>query len=215
MISLAQLIACGIAPTPARVFIDPLNNALNHFHVTDSANVAMLIAQCSHESNGFTHLEEDLYYKDPVRLAREVFQSSFDLDHNHQISIEEVELAKNYIRNPIALANHVYANRLGNGDEGSGDGWKYRGRGLIQLTGRANYMAAGDGLGADLKGNPDPVAQPDLAAMTAVWFWVSTGLSTVPGLTVEMATRKVNGKAMLGLNERRVAYHEALNALTA
>lgn len=213
MISLSQLIACGIAPTQARAFVDPLNKTLDHFKIS---NPAMFIAQTAHESMRFTHLEEDLFYKDPIHLARDVFRRSFDLDADRQLDPEEIEFAKRYIRNPIALANRVYANRLGNGDEDSGDGWKYRGRGLIELTGRANYMAAGDALGVDLKGNPDLVAQPEMAAMTAGWYWANAGLNQWgEQLTVEMATRKINGPAMLGLDERRVLFTEARNALTA
>lgn len=213
VISLTQLIACGVGPTAARAFVDPLNKAVLHFKIT---NLPMFIAQVSHESQAFTELEEGLYYKDPMRLAQEVFRGSFDLNHDRQLEPEEVEFAKRYIRNPVALANRVYANRLGNGDESSGDGWKYRGRGLIQLTGRANYMAAGDALGVDLKGNPDLVAQPEMAAMTAGWYWASAGLNQWGNqLTVEMATRKINGPAMLGLDARRLAFSDAQNALWA
>src|SRR5882672_3438202 len=212
VITLTQFIACGVSPTAARVFLDPVNKALDHFKIS---NPAMFIANASHESQGFTKLEEDLYYKDPVRLATVVFRGSFDLDQNRQLDSSEVEVAKLYIRNPVALANRVYSNRLGNGDEASGDGWKYRGRGIFQLTGRSNYMAAGDALGVDLKGNPDLVAQPEMAALTAGWFWSSNGLNRWgEQLTVEMAARKINGSAMLGLNERRLAYHEAQHALT-
>ena len=214
MISLAQLIACGVGPTAARTFIDPLNKTLDHFKI---ANPAMFIAQAAHESLKFTHLEEDLYYTDPVRLAEKIFRGAFDLNHDRSIDNEEVEFAKLYIRNPVALANRVYANRLGNGDEASGDGWRYRGGGIFQLTGRANYMAAGDALGRDYKGHPESVREkPEDAAMTAGWFWMSAGLNEWgEQLIVEMATRKINGPAMLHLNERRVAYNAARDVLMA
>jgi len=212
VISLAQFIACGVGPTAARTFVDPVNKTLDHFKISSPA---MFIAQAIHESTGFTKLEENLFYTDPVRLARDVFRGSFDLDHDHELDPDEVEFAKLYIRNPVALANRVYANRLGNGDEASGDGWRYRGGGIFQLTGQANYMAAGDALGQDYKAHPEWIRErPEDAAMTAGWFWMSTGLDQYgESLTVEVVTRKINGKAMLGLNERRLAFHEAQRAL--
>lgn len=216
MVSLEQLIVAGIAPTQARVFVDPLNAAFARFHVTDPVNIAHFIAQTRHESRGFTKLEEDLYYRDPVRMVKEIFRSSFDLDGDREVDNDEIEFAKNYVRNPVALANRVYANRLGNGDEASGDGWKFRGGGLIQLTGRDNYVAAANECGADYVAHPELVREPEGAAMTGVWFWAKNGLANFGSqLTVEMATRKVNGKAMLGLNERREYFHTALDAMTA
>jgi putative chitinase len=213
MITLAQLIACGIGPTPARAFLDHLNTTIERFEI---ASPAMFIAQAAHESVGFTKLEEDLYYKDPVRLSRDIFRSAFDVDHDKLIDNEEIEFAKFYTRNPQALANRAYADRLGNGDEASGDGWKYRGRGIFQLTGRNNYTAAAAALSADLVDNPDLVAQPEMACITAGWFWASNGLNQFgESLTVEMATRKINGPRLLHLDERRVAYIEAQHALAA
>jgi putative chitinase len=213
VISLHQLIACGVAPTSARTFVEPLNKAVDRFKIS---NAAMFIAQGKYESSDFTRLEENLYYSDPIRLARDVFRGSFDLDQDQQLDPEEVEFAKRYIRQPVALGNRVYANRLGNGDEASGDGFKYRGRGIFQLTGRSSYVAAGEALGIDLGSSPGSVAQPEMACMTAGWYWASAGLNQWgEQLTVEMATRKINGPKMLGLNERRLAYNEARDALMA
>jgi len=116
-------------------------------------------------------------------------------------------------RNPQALANRVYANRLGNGDESSGDGWKYRGRGLFQLTGRAEYMAAGDALGQDYKAQPDLVAQPEDAAMTAGWYWASANLNDLAdSAQIDAITRRINGPGMAAADDRRSAYDEALRA---
>lgn len=216
VVSIQQLIVAGIAPTQARMFVEPLNAAFARFHVTDPVNIAHFIAQTRHESHGFTKLEEDLYYRDPVRMVKEIFRGPFDLDGDRQVDPEEIEFAKNYVRNPEGLANRVYANRLGNGNEDSGDGWKYRGGGLIQLTGRDNYTAAAAECGVDYVTHPELVREPTGAAMTGVWFWAKNGLANFGHqLTVEAATRKVNGPRLLGLNERREFFHTALDAMTA
>lgn len=118
------------------------------------------------------------------------------------------------INNPQALASKVYANRLGNGDEASGDGWRYRGRGLFQVTGRTNYMAAGGALGVDLKSHPELVAEPEGAAMTAGWFWSAADCNTLADSSqIDAITRKINGRAMLGAVERRNRFDHTLQAL--
>ncbi|WP_275472412.1 glycoside hydrolase family 19 protein, partial [Pseudomonas aeruginosa] len=86
-------------------------------------------------------------------------------------------LAQRLARNPRAIANNAYASRNGNGDEASGDGWRYRGRGLLQITGRANYRAAGAGLGQPLEQEPELLEQPEFAALSAAWWWASHGLN--------------------------------------
>ena len=146
MITLQQMVACGIAPTQARQFKDALPEALKAFDINTPTRIAAFVAQAAHESKNFTDLEEDLWYTTPERI-RQMWPNR----------VPTLSAAAELLRQPQKLANRVYSNRLGNGDESSGDGWKYRGRGLFQLTGRSNYMAAGAGLGADYKTNPDLV----------------------------------------------------------
>jgi putative chitinase len=198
-----ELIAAGIAPTQARIFAEPLERAFLRFDIGTRARRAAFIAQASHESSAFTRLEEGLYYRSPERIA-EVFKRLRPLGM--------AELAK-LARNPEGLANKAYANVNGNGDESSGDGWKYRGRGIFQLTGRANYMAAGDALAHDYKGHPDLVSQPIDAAMTAGWYWATAGCNALAdSAQIDAITKAINGPAMLAADERRSLFDEALRA---
>jgi putative chitinase len=202
IITLAQLIACGIGPTQARMFEQPLNDAFERYHIDTKTRVAMFLAQAAHESAEFTRLEENLYYSKPERIMQVFPSRVFSL-------ADAAKLA----RNPQALANRVYANRLGNGDEASGDGWKYRGRGLFQLTGRSNYTAANR---EEYVSNPDLVALPPDAAASAGWFWANAGCNEPADQSyVEGVTRRINGPAMLGLNERRSRFDHNMRALTA
>lgn len=199
MITLAQLIACGIGPTQARTFVDPLNDAFNAYAIDTLPRMAAFIAQAAHESASFTRLEENLFYTTADRI-RKVFPSS----------VPSLVEAGRLVRNPKALANRVYANKNGNGPESTGDGFRYRGRGLFQLTGLANYSAAG----VRYLANPDTVAQPLGAALTAGWFWAAGGMNALAdALNIDAVTRKINGKAMLGAGERRAAFEANLRAL--
>lgn len=203
MISLTQLIACGIGPTAARNFIGPLSDTFDRFEINNTRRMAMFIAQASHESMQFTHLEEDLYYRSAIQLLK-VYRSRF-----HGLAD-----AARFTQQPKELANFVYANRNGNGDEASGDGWKFRGRGLFQLTGRGNYQAAQDALQVAYTDTPELVSEPEHAALTAGWYWASLNLNAVADQNdINGATRAINGRAMQGLEERRLAYADALAAL--
>lgn len=211
---LRELIEIGVAPTQARQFADPLRAAMALHDISTPQRQAAFIAHCMIESAGFTALEENLRYSDPARIAR-IFRSAFDLDGDRVVDPEEVEFAKAFVRQPEKLANRAYANRNGNGDEASGDGWKFRGRGLFQLTGRANYRAAsqGCGMGAVYLNRPDLVATPSDAALTAAWFWASNGCNQlVDQGNFQMTTRVINGPAMLHAQERFAAFEEGLHA---
>jgi putative chitinase len=197
MITVANLIAAGIAPTQARMFAAPLERACRRFEIVTPARIAGFVAQCRVESAGFTQLEESLYYRSPERLL-EIFPSR----------IKTLAQAQTLVRNPQGLANVVYANRLGNGDEASGDGWRYRGRGLKQLTGRANYADAAQSLGRPYVQQPDLVAQPDDACLTAAWYWHTHKCNVLADSAQwDAITRVVNGPAML-LADRRKQYSE-------
>jgi putative chitinase len=202
MISISTLIAAGISPMQARAWADPLASAAARFDISTPVRQAAWVSQCAHESGGFVHVEENLFYTTPERI-RAIWPSR----------VSSLADAARLIRNPQALANRVYSNRNGNGDEASGDGWAYRGRGLIQLTGRANYMAAESAIGAPYKAHPDLVAQPPHAAMTAAWFFSAAGcLALADASNVEGLTRAINGPALAGLAERRQRFDEAVRA---
>ncbi len=140
------------------LFVEPLNNCLKEFKIDTPKRVSAFIAQCAHESQGFTRLEENLNYSEEGLLK--TFPKRISKEH-----------AKLLERNPIAIANYIYANRYGNGDFQSGDGWRYRGRGLIMLTFKNNYKACGVSLGLTLVETPDIVAQPKIACEVAGWYW--------------------------------------------
>lgn len=205
IITVASLIAAGIAPTQARVFAEPLSAACARFAIHTPARIAAFLGQCSMESAGFTRLEENLFYTTPERI-RAVFPSR----------VKSLADAAQLTRNPQALANRVYAGRLGNGDEASGDGWRYRGRGLVQLTGRDNYVAAADALALQLVTNPEQVAEPAAACMTAAWFWHARKLNILADSAQwDAITRAVNGPAMLHAAQRRQMTEDAIGAFVA
>lgn len=202
MISVSTLVAAGIAPTQARQWAPALAAAALRFGIDRPVREAAWVSQCSHESAGFVHVEENLFYSTPERI-RAMWPTR----------VPDLATAAQLIRKPQALANRVYANRNGNGDEASGDGWTYRGRGLLQLTGRANYMAAEAALDQPYKAQPDLVTQPLHAAMTAAWFFVAAnGLALADASNIEALTRAINGAAMAGLADRRQRFEQAVRA---
>ena len=203
MIDIPSLIACGIAPTQARIYAEPLATAADRFGITSKPRVAAFLAQLFVESDKFTRTEENLYYTTPERI-RMMWPTR----------VTSLADAAKLCRNPQALANVVYANRLGNGDTSTGEGWKYRGRGLIQLTGRTNYHVASDALGADYVRSPDLVAAPVDACLTAAWFWSSIhGNELADASLIDMITQRINGQAMAAADARRSRYDDNLRAL--
>lgn len=202
MISVGALVAAGIGPTQARAFLEPLQQTCEVFDIDTPKRQAAFIAQAAHESSLFVHLEEDLYYRDPKRLMR-IFPSR----------INSETLAKTLVGNPQGLANTVYANRNGNGPYVSGDGWRFRGRGLFQLTGRQNYTAAALDLHEPYIDNPDLVAHPADACLTAGWYWNRNRLNGLADQSdIDGITRAINGPAMAGEQTRRDLYRRALQA---
>lgn len=191
-LSVANLVAAGIGPTQAKAFVDPLQVTLDQFEINTPMRQASFLGQCAHESGLFVHLEEGLFYRDAKRLTTlfRVFSSVLE--------------AQTYLGRPEALANFVYAGRNGNGSEMSGDGWRYRGRGLFQLTGRNNYTSASLDLARPYLQQPELVAQPTDACLTAGWFWDRHHLNTLADAgSVDLITRAINGIAMAGAVERR------------
>lgn len=186
MITLEQLKEIGIADE----WLDPLNQTFDKFEIDSNNRIAGFIGQCQHESGNFRRLTENLNYSGKALCA--VWPSRFKSD----------EEAAAYHRQPEKIANKVYADRLGNGDEASGEGWKYRGRGVIQLTGKANYAAASDAIGIDFVAEPDLVTQPLYAVMTAGWFWKTNKLNYLcDGQDWKTLTKRING-GTIGLEDR-------------
>lgn len=210
LLDLATLIAAGIGPTQARMFLAPLNAELAAWGISTPERMALFIAQASYESGGFAKLEEDLYYRTAGRAAR-LFRTAFDANKDRVISDEEIQLAEPYMRNPKRLANKVYANRNGNGNEQSGDGWTYRGRGF-GVTGRDNYYHAGVGCGQPYEELPELVALPAGACKSFCWYWVVNRCNTLADKAdCDGVTRKIN-PGMAGADGRRLLYAEARRA---
>ena len=187
--------------TPANVidqYVEPLNNALQQFQINNPERIAMFMAQVGHESGGLTHIEENLNYR-ADRLPV-VFPRYFrDVNPNA------------YARNPEKIANRVYANRMGNGPESSGDGYRYRGRGLIQLTGHDNYARFANDMGISIEEAVEYLSTPEGAAVSAAWFWSKNGLNEIADRgDVVAATKRING-GTIGLADRQAHYSEALH----
>lgn len=186
----------------------PLNEAMARFEIGTRERAAAFLAQVAHESDECKRLVENLRYS-ASRLCA-VWPKRFPT----------IASAVPYANNPEKLANHVYANRLGNGNEASGDGWRYRGRGLMQTTGRSNYRATGAALGLPLDAVPELLEQPRPAALAAGQFWASRGCNaladSVPGddddTDFVRITILING-GKTGLASRRVYWKRAQEAL--
>lgn len=177
----------------APLLASTLETAMAQFGVTDLLQRAHFLGQACHETGGFLKFEENLRYTTPALLA-----GIFSAVHG------EADAAALIRKGPEAIANRVYAGRNGNGDEESGDGWKFRGRGCFQLTGRANYTAASKSLGHDYVTDPDQVAQPVGAILTALNFWKSHGCNALADADdCEAVTHVINGAGLIGLADRK------------
>lgn len=213
----AQLLA--LAPSigaRADAFLVGLNSAMQCFGIDKSpAGKAMFVAQAIHESLSLTRMTENLNYSPAGLMA------TFNTRKITRFTPDTAALYGRTAHHPAnqqMIANVAYANRMGNGAIESGDGWRYRGRGPGQLTGKDNYARCGPALGLDLVKYPDMVAQPDVGCLAFAWFWKmgnSTGrdLSLLAAAgTIEGVTRVVNGGTN-GLVERMALTEHALQVL--
>lgn len=211
MVPLACLLAMGVTNQSARNVLLPLNLATDKFKITNKLRICGFVAQCAHESNLFQSFKEDLFYRDPERIAR-IFKSKFDQDANGVITPDEVEFARQYVGKPEKLANRVYASRFGNGDEASGDGWRYRGRGSIGITFKDNYAAAESACGRPYVKFPDLLLGFDDGCLAGAWCWDSRGCNELMDANdFPSTTRKIN-PAMVGAKERHRLLDLALEA---
>lgn len=205
-------ILAHIMPAAPIVWVDALNTAAGRFKIDTPDRLAMWLAHVAHESTGLTVLTESLHYRDPARIAK-MFRTGFDLDHDRVVDPEEIEFARAYVGKPEKLASRAYANRNGNGPEESGDGWRYRGRGPIQITGAANYAACGKAIGLPLLNEPDLLLQPGPGALSAGWFWSSRGLNAdADSGDITHCTKLING-GLNGLDDRTRLWTRARKAL--
>jgi putative chitinase len=195
---------------PKNPYIDQwciaLNQLLPDYGIDTPQRVAAFLAQCAHESGGFVFLKENLNYR--AASLRKVFPKYFPTD----------ALAEEYASKPNkaeAIANRVYANRMGNGDEASGDGYRYCGRGLIQLTGKNNYTAFAD----SIETTPEEVSEYletfEGAVQSACWFWETNNLNQyADNNDILTMTKRING-GTIGLADRTNHYHHALEVFGA
>ena len=188
------------------VWVDALNETFQRFDISTPARQASFIGQCGHECANFKVLEENLNYRAATLLKL------FALKPNRKWGFTPEE-ATAYEKQPSRIANRIYGNRMGNRDEASGDGYRFRGRGCIQLTGHANYFHAGQACGEDFVMQPDLVATPKYAAMTAGWFWNTHKLNQFADRQdFTLMTKKING-GTIGLDDRIKHINHALDIL--
>lgn len=179
----------------AGVFLPALDAAMGDFGIDTPLRMAAFIAQVGHESAQLTRCVESLTYS-AQRLAI-VWPRRF-----RSADGSPTALAREVAYQPERIANLVYAGRNGNGDEASGDGWRFRGRGLLQVTGRSNYCSVGEGLAQPFVARPQLLAEPRWACRSAAWWWQRNGLNELAdGARFEEITRRING-GVGGLDER-------------
>lgn len=183
-------------------WVDPLNDTFGRFGITTPLRQAAFIGQCGHECGNFKVLKENLNYR-PATLMR-LWPKRFP-------TMEAAQMCAT----PKAIANKVYSNRMGNRDEASGDGARFIGRGCIQLTGATNYYQAGKALGVDFWADPDLVATPKYAALTAGWFWNTHRLNDLADSKDYVKMTKVINGGTIGLQERIAHINQAIAVLTA
>lgn len=193
-------------------WVEPLRAACRAHDILTPKRIAAFLSQVGHECAGFTQLSENLNYSGAglaatwPRLFAEVGTNG------KRIAGKPNALALQLARKPEAIANHAYANRMGNGDVASGDGWRFRGAGPMQLTGRSNHTLFGKTVGKPAEAVPDFVRTPDGGALAAAWFWSTNNLNKVcETKSVADVTRIING-GQLGLAEREKLFAVACTA---
>jgi putative chitinase len=198
MIDSHVLLSLGVSSADADKYLPFINMTMVKREINTPVRQAMFLSQLAHESGNFKFVVENLNYS--ADALRRVFGKYFPTE----------ELANQYARQPERIANRVYASRMGNGDEASGEGWKYRGRGLIQLTGKDNYASFSMQADNNALVEPDLVAQPELAVDSAGWFWTTNRLNQLADTgDVKAVTRRING-GFNGLADREAKYNKLI-----
>ena len=181
-----------------------LLNILPEYDIDTPKRVAAFMAQCGHESGGFTIMQENLNYS--AKGLRGIFGKYFPND----------DIAKQSERKPEKIANRVYSNRMGNGPEESGEGWYFRGRGIVQITGKNNYTKCSQSLFESnvLVENPDLLLEVEYAIHSACWFWSAARLNELADVgDIKTMTKRING-GFIGLEDRIHHYNHAIEILT-
>ena len=190
-------------------YLQPLQANMPKFGIDSPVRQAAFLAQIAHESQDFTRVVENLNYS--AQGLANTWPSRFAVDPKAKIKTPNA-LAKSLHRRPEAIANSVYASRMGNGPESSGDGWAHRGAGLKQLTGKDNHRAFGEAVGIPLEQVPAYLQTPEGAALSACWFWKVNKLGALADRgDFEGLTRKVNG-GTIGLKERYAYLKRAVDS---
>lgn len=209
------LVAAGVRD-PAK-WLEAVVETCVEFEINTPQRIAAFLAQTAHESGGYTMLTENLNYKAATLAA--CWPNRFAvLGADKKPVKENGKLVPTAVANTIAgkpelIANLVYSSRMGNGPAESGEGWKFRGRGLKQLTGKDNYTRCGAALGLDLVANPDLLLEPTEAARSAGWFWKTNNLSKFADIgDMEGMTKKING-GLIGIADRKARYEKVLAAV--
>ena len=180
---------------------DALSKVLPEYDITTPQRVAAFIAQCAHESGGFKALKENLNYQ-AASLCR-VWPRLFPT----------MEIANQYAHKPEMIANRAYGNRMGNGDEASGDGYRYCGRGLIQLTGKDNYTAFAESIETPIEELPEYLSTFEGAVQSAAYFWRENNLNQYADSgDILTMIKRING-GTIGLEDRKKHYAHALHVL--
>lgn len=184
-------------------WVDAMNEVFPKYEINTNRRVAAFLAQCGHESGGWRTFSENLNYS--AKALDAVFGKYFKRAGRD---------AEEYARQPEKIANVVYADRMDNGDTASGDGWRYRGRGPIQLTGKHNYAKFSDDMDVDAVNNPDMVSEDkEVALMSAIWYWNSNKLNRYADSgDIKTLTKRING-GYIGLEDRIHHWEMCLEAL--
>jgi putative chitinase len=205
--------ATGCRLQDAERFAPHIDEACFKWGIVTEEQVAAFVANAARESWMFTRTEENLSYRTPERLV-EVF-SIFRMPSEGETLMDPLPDGKRnpllYVNRPMELADLVYANRLGNGPQGSGDGWKYRGRGLFQLTGKSNYAAYEAATGVPATERPDMLSEPRYAADSAGWFWDKIGGNDLLAISFRLLVRRITGSRM-DIENRLALFSRALQA---
>jgi putative chitinase len=199
--TLAKFKTCIPRNKEPELWFNAFNHYLPSFNIVTPARVAGFIAQAAHESADFTVLQENLNYgaKGLVGLFHKYFADE--------------STAKQYERQPERIANRIYSNRMGNGSEASGEGWKFRGRGILQLTGKSNYTQCSHDLFQDntLVEQPDLLRTPEYATLSALWFWHKNQLNHICDTgDIVLLSKKING-GTIGMEDRVQHWNHCLD----
>lgn len=186
----------------AEAWTDALNAVLPRYGITTDLRTAAFLAQCGHESNGFTAIRENLNY------SAEALTATWPKRFPKQI-------AEQYARQPERIANRAYADRMGNGPEASGDGWKHRGRGVIQLTCKSNYVAFAKAVGKSYDEVFSYLETKEGAVESACWYWSTRGLNALADAQKFIALTKAINGGTNGIDDRMARYERAIDVFTA